>query len=354
MTILHICGVQNKMSNGATVAVIEHVNAQSKTGLADIEVLHVRDEKLSFDEAVQVVKMEQAKMAIAQADLLVFHELYYISFISLASYAKRVGTPYIVIPHGALTVGAQTPKKCAKIVVNGLWARSYIEKAAAVQFLSNSEKETSLKWNYKSFIAPNGVSLPADMKVYNTQYAGLKLVFIGRLNLFHKGLDALVDACDLIRDEMLSRNIRLDIYGPIDGDNGGELVKLVSDKSLQDVVSIHDSVFGRDKMQAMMDADVFIQTSRFEGMPMGLLGAMAAGLPLIVTPGTNFDQAVEDNDCGWICQTDAGSIAHAIIEAADDKISWPIKSINAREFVKNNFEWSRVASDTISKYKEYV
>ena len=31
MVILHICAVENKMSNGATVAALNHINEQAKT-----------------------------------------------------------------------------------------------------------------------------------------------------------------------------------------------------------------------------------------------------------------------------------------------------------------------------------
>ena len=302
MTILHICGVENKMSNGATVAVLNHVNEQAKTDMADILALHIKDEILDWDEKVKPVKVADFQDVLQKTDLIVFHEIYYMPFFKMAKAAYKAGVPYVVIPHGGLTDGAQTQLKYAKIVVNFLWAKKYISQAAGIQFLSDRERSTSRRWNANAFISPNGVSVPETYKCnFNADEPGLRLIFIGRINLFYKGLDALAEAAKSIADEMRSEQISIDIYGPKEGDDRAKLEQMVQEADLSDVIKIHDGVFGEDKAKVMLDADAFIQPSRSEGMPMGILDAMAIGLPVIVTPGTSFDRDVLENDCGWVC-----------------------------------------------------
>lgn len=376
MTILHVCGVENKMSNGATVAVLNHVNEQAKTGLADIWALHINDVQLNWNELVHSVLMDDYEDAVSHVDLIVFHEIYYMPFFKMASYATKVGKPYVVIPHGGLTAGAQSQRKYAKIIVNAIWAKRYIKQAAGVQFLSEKERSAAVRWNDNSFIAPNGVRVTESCKYSQTncnssetdsskdnpnkenlrspsdESDGMKLIFIGRINLFYKGLDALVDAVEIIADKMRDKSISIDIYGPKEGDDRSQLEGMVSEKSLGDLIRIHDGVFGRDKDQVMIGADAFIQPSRSEGMPMGILDAMAIGLPVIVAPGTSFDKAVLDNDCGWVCQSEAESIAQTIMQAYQERYLLETKSHNARSFVADNYEWSKVARETLDKYQE--
>ena len=49
MVILHICAVENKMSNGATVAALNHINEEAKSDGAHIMACHVKDEPLPWE-----------------------------------------------------------------------------------------------------------------------------------------------------------------------------------------------------------------------------------------------------------------------------------------------------------------
>ena len=48
-----------------------------------------------------------------------------------------------------------------------------------------------------------------------------------------------------------------------------------------EVVKLNREIDEEEKRQILLDTDVFIQTSRFEGMPMGILEALSYGLPCL-------------------------------------------------------------------------
>lgn len=52
--------------------------------------------------------------------------------------------------------------------------------------------------------------------------------------------------------------------------------------------------------------DLFIMPSRFEGLPLALLEAMHAGLPVVVSRTDGMSEAVNDGENGLVCEDDAG------------------------------------------------
>lgn len=74
-----------------------------------------------------------------------------------------------------------------------------------------------------------------------------------------------------------------------------------------------------DKIRALREADLFVLPSYSEGFPMAALEAMAAGLPLVVTPVGALPEIVEDGRHAIFVQPgDAAGLAAAILALAAD------------------------------------
>ena len=140
---------------------------------------------------------------------------------------------------------------------------------------------------------------------------GIKAIFIGRLDMYHKGIDLLLEAVSQIKEELSLSHFKLAIYGPIRYDYYQIEQEIIKYK-LSDLVSIHNEVSGEEKIKVLLDSDLFVMTSRFEGHPMGLIEALAYGLPCLVTPGTNMAEEIKEYDAGWTCQGNVLSIAESI------------------------------------------
>ena len=121
-----------------------------------------------------------------------------------------------------------------------------------------------------------------------------KIIAAGRL-VYQKGYDLLLEAFASVAAE--HSDWTLDIYGR--GSNRRRLEKLVIDLGLGEQVRINPPTdrLG-DRMRA---ASVFALSSRFEGFPLVLLEAMAAGLAVVTFDcPTGPDEIVTDGDNGLL------------------------------------------------------
>lgn len=132
------------------------------------------------------------------------------------------------------------------------------------------------------------------------------------------------------------------------------LESLIKEKDVGDFVDLHHEVVGYEKTNALLASDIFIQTSRTEGMPLGILEAMSYGVPCLVTRGTTLGELIKQNDAGWMAETDAQSIANTIEIAVSQRATWIEKSRRAVELVKRDFDWEHVARQAITAYDDLI
>ncbi len=355
MVILHIaCIHSGDVFNGVRVVVPKHVENQAK--FAEVAFINVYKDRV-LDNGTQLecnsnFDINTLPMPYNKPDLVVFHEVYRPEYLKIYKNLMRNRIPYIIIPHGELSTGAQKKKRIKKIVANVLLFNRFICNSRGLQCLSEKEKSDT-KFNVYRFIGSNGIDIPLNTKRMVSEANKNKLVYIGRLDLYHKGIDLLLSAIEEIKKEY--PNIRLEIYGP-DCLNRKETIEtLIKEKDLADMVSVHAPVVGDEKQRVLEQAGFFIQTSRFEGMPMGILEALSYSIPCIITEGTTLGNYFRKYNAGWVAENEASSICKAIKEALQSSdMERSIKGNNAYNLVLKEFSWNIIANNTIEEYKKII
>ena len=164
----------------------------------------------------------------------------------------------------------------------------------------------------------------------------------------------MIEAVSRCRDLFDAHKVHLDLYGP-DCEGGYETIRmLISKHQVAEYVSLHHAVLGDEKIKILLDSDFFIQTSRTEGMPMGVLETLSYGVPCIVTEGTRMGDVIREYDAGWVASNDVAAISDALRQAIEEKSLWEQKSVQARRLVLENYVWDKVAVQTMSEYKKII
>lgn len=123
-------------------------------------------------------------------------------------------------------------------------------------------------------IVPNGVSANLLMSAVerNTVHDPIRLLYVGRLAV-QKRVERLIEAMPLVTSP-----VSLTIVG--DGEDRRKLEALTNSHDLRNV--IFRGPFLDEALQtAYREADIFVIASDKEGMPLAIMEAMAAGLPII-------------------------------------------------------------------------
>ncbi len=354
MVILHIACITNNPCNGVCNVVPKYVEKQSV--YAKVALINVNNVRIDFHGTQLDYKRRFDILTLSPPfnapDLVVLHELYIKQYIDIYRCLIKHRIKYIVVPHGSLSIDAQNKKRVKKTLFNILFFNRLINGSLAVQCLSNQEY-LKTKTKTQKILCTNGVEMPKMCKESFNEFE-TRFIYIGRLDAYHKGLDLLVEAISKKKDILLSKRCRFDIYGPDIKGRAKLLKELIENNDVTELVFIHHEISGAKKIQLLLASDVFIQTSRFEGMPLGIIEAMSYGLPVIATEGTCLSVFINDHDSGWGTETSSDAIAAAILQALDSKDAFFEKSRNAIDSVGRFFSWDQITKETILSYKRLV
>ena len=353
MIILHIASIKDSPTNGVCVLVPKLIETQSKlatTGLLNFNEYPLDGETKCFTYSKPFL-LAQLEKPFNKPDLVVFHQVYNTEYIKIAKALRKQNIPYVILPHGSLTMEAQRSKRLKKFFGNIIF-NPFIKNASAIQFMTEKEMNSS-KTSALKFVGRSGWTIP-DKSKHSFSDKKIKFVYIGRLEYHIKGLDIMLDAFKLLMNSSYKDTCELCIYGPDYQGRYAHVEQMISERSLNELVKLNPPVFDKEKEDVLLESDVFIQTSRSEALTLGILEALSYGLPCLVTPGTTWGDSITKYNAGWVADPTPQSVFENIARAIDERKTFNEKSINAIKLVGENFSWEKSSRDIVEHYRNIV
>ncbi len=302
----------------------------------------------------------ETKRNLKNFDVIHLHVFRTFQNIVLYHYARKYNIPYVVDAHGSAPL--HTRRKRFKFFFDLLYGYRMLREASKCIAETNvgidEYKDLGVENNNIVLLQPpfpveEFAKLPRKgMFREKFRIADKRVVmFLGRIHWI-KGIDFLVEA--FYELTKLREDVFLVIVGSDDGFKT-ELDKLINTLKLSDKVLYTGFMGGFDKLEALVDADIVVQTSRYEQGAWAPIEAVLCDTPIIVSTNSGAGEDVEKMDAGYLVEWgDKIGLRDTIQYILNNQAEAKAKTLKAKEFIQNNLSMSNKILEYESLYLECI
>jgi glycosyltransferase involved in cell wall biosynthesis len=190
-----------------------------------------------------------------------------------------------------------------------------------------------------SAVIANGVT-PPELPPRPPAAEGVEVLYAGRLRT-RKAVAVLVEAFATVHAQAADARLRL--LG--DGEQRPALEEQARRLGLGEAIRFEGAVPHQRMGELYAAADLFCLPSLYEGFPLAILEAMAAGLPVVATRVAGNPEAVEDGVHGRLVEAeDVAGLAAALLELIGDDEGRRRMGRQARRRVEEEFSIERIGA----------
>lgn len=295
--------------------------------------------------------------ALREADVAHLHEARSLLNLLALPALRRIGVPYVLTAHGSLPHHQQ--RGALKRLYDALGGRAVLDEACRLHAISDVEAAQYREAGAdpaRIAVIPNGI-FPAEYAALPDgtafcQQLGISggaplVLFLSRLHPI-KGVTFLLDAFARLRERLPDAVLAL--VGPDDG-AGESAQRRAASLGLGESVRFVWGMAGAAKFDAYRAADAYVLPSRFDVFSIGLVEAMAAGAPVVVSRGCALAGEVAQREVGSV--VDYGDVA-GLSEALHAVLTGPgearRRAERAREWVLAAYDWERIVTQVEQLY----
>lgn len=263
------------------------------------------------------------------------------------------GIKFVLTPHGSYNKIAMNRNKWVKKLYYQFFEKQLIQRASCIHCIGQSERDGlhNLLPNKKSSLIPYGIELQAGKKDISKNENDFIIGFVGRLDVYTKGLDLLLGS---FREfHKLEPNSKLWIIG--DGQERAVLEFLAQEYHIADAVIFWGSKYGDEKNTLIRKMDVFAHPSRNEGLPSSILEAAHLGIASVVSQATNVATYVSETHAGIAVDNENESeLTRAFSKLKKLKMKNELRALgqNAQKMVHTFFNWKNIVPKYDQLYQQ--
>ena len=233
-------------------------------------------------------------------DVVHLHSAYVPPNITVARHLRSDRIPYVVTPNGVLSSALLNRRPYLKLPYKYILERPLLNRAAFVHAVGDSEEIQKYGVTTPIVFAPNGfnlAALPAELspgllQTRLPQFGDRRVVlYLGRLDVMQKGLDLLLRAFAVARQQL--PDLAIVLVGPDWQGGRAQLQELARNLGLEAAIHFWGPAFGREKFELLASADFFVHASRWEGLPLRTDRSARRRQTICSDPGRRS---------GWVCR----------------------------------------------------
>jgi len=147
-------------------------------------------------------------------------------------------------------------------------------------------------------------------------------------------------------------NVKVVIVGPDDGYLPA-LKILIVDLEVNDKVLFTGPLYGQEKLEAYVDAEVYVLPSSYEIFGITLLEACACGTPVVVTDRCGIADVI-NGQAGLVVPYDKEQLRQALLHIlGNDKLRREFGE-KGKLLVRERFNWEKIAEQIEDLYKRVL
>ncbi len=248
-----------------------------------------------------------AEEAIARSDLVSCHLFWKFHAQYGGAMARRHGVPYWFVAHGALDPYVFESDRIAKWAFLKAGGRRFLERAAAV--VCATQREYDKLRHFVPQARPAIIPWPLDESDFRNRdperrratrrqlgIADEAVVFLafGRLDPMKRPLETIAAFADGSPSDA-----HLLLVGNEFGVSRRACEERARALNVRDRVHVMGPAYGNARHDFIDASDVYVSLSRRENFNFTAAEALAAGVPVILSPGNDLSPALQQAGCGW-------------------------------------------------------
>jgi glycosyltransferase involved in cell wall biosynthesis len=292
-------------------------------------------------------------------DIVHFHSVHIPENVALAPVLAHAGIPYCVTLHGALFDQARRRSRLKKWAFNHLFERRYLNGARFIHAVSPTEAPVIRRLGIDRPVVVLSNGLPPDATMQARGPSALHaespwvrgrfvFMFVGRLDVWQKGLDLLIISFAHAR----LRDAALVLVGPEWRGSRRALARLAERHGVLSQVVFREPAFGEDRANLFAAADVFVHPSRWEGLSLSVLTAAAAGKPCLITREADPLGTLQGAEAAFIVDATVSSLTAGLRQTTMVRREELQKmGARGRGAVERHFSWHSTARELVHAYQ---